>query len=594
MREWLGGVRLWFVTPVRAAPVLMCCTVVFGMILGLLAPLQAFAMKLVVDALTSHDDRGLADATAMVISLFALTYVMNCGNAPLLRTVVERVRSCLHADLIRVVGGIPGIAHHEQPGLADRIELLRRDAHRMSFNIMQLLSLVVTGVNIVAITALLVSVDPVLVGLLGVGALRIGAGHLDGRLRWKATRTSATDTRLVRSLLRLGSAASHGVEVRTFHLQPMLLQRVDQALARVEAITVRAACRGATYEFLARICFGLSYAGAIVLVAVAVRRGTIGPGGIALVVLLGSRIEHAAADIAIATRQTGETIRMFQQYAWLRCYATAHSWANATGPAPDRLEHGIRLKNVHFAYPGTARPVLDGIDLHLPAGSTVALVGENGAGKSTLVKLLARLYEPAEGRIEVDGLDLCGLDAPDWRRHVSSGFQDFVRFEFQARDSVGVGDLRRRHERGAVLEALRRADADGMVEQLEEGLKAQLGKRFAGGVELSGGQWQRVALARAFMRRQPLLLLLDEPTAALDPDSEHALFAGVASVSRAFSESSGAITVLVSHRFSTARAADLIVVLHEGRVVETGSHRDLMSAGGRYAELFGLQARAYR
>jgi ATP-binding cassette subfamily B protein len=221
-------------------------------------------------------------------------------------------------------------------------------------------------------------------------------------------------------------------------------------------------------------------------------------------------------------------------------------------------------------------------------------VGENGAGKTTLVKLLARMYDPTTGQILVDGVDLATVQPDAWRSQLSAGFQDFVKFEFTAREVVGIGDIERAADEDAVRTAVVRGDAESVIAGLPRGLDSQLGKKFTDGVELSGGQWQRLALARAFMRERPLLLLLDEPTAALDPEAEHRLYEQYASAAKIAAAETGGITVLVSHRFSTVRMADLIVVMHRGRVEEVGTHEDLLAAGRRYAELFELQARAYR
>jgi ATP-binding cassette subfamily B protein len=222
------------------------------------------------------------------------------------------------------------------------------------------------------------------------------------------------------------------------------------------------------------------------------------------------------------------------------------------------------------------------------------LVGENGAGKTTLVKLLARMYDPTTGRILVDGVDLATIAPDAWRSQLSAGFQDFVKFELTVRDVVGIGDVERSSEEDAVRAAIARGDAESVVGGLPRGLDTQLGKKFTDGVELSGGQWQRLALARAFMRERPLLLLLDEPTAALDPEAEHRLYEQYAAAAKIAAAETGGITVLVSHRFSTVRMADLIVVMHNGRVEEVGTHEQLLATAGRYAELFELQARAYR
>jgi len=249
--------------------------------------------------------------------------------------------------------------------------------------------------------------------------------------------------------------------------------------------------------------------------------------------------------------------------------------------------------HVSFAYPGTERLVLQDVSLTLPAGAVVAVVGENGAGKSTLVKLLAKLYEPTSGRILVDGVDLARVPAEGWRERLAGAFQDFFRFELLARQSVGLGDVGRVDDEPAVVAAVDRAGADDVVARLESGLDTQLGPTWPDGVEVSFGQWQKLALARGFMRDEPLVLVLDEPTAALDAETEHALFERYAAGARRTGHG-GRITILVSHRFSTVRMADLIVVLDGARVVEVGSHADLMAVGGPYRELYDIQAAAYR
>jgi len=248
---------------------------------------------------------------------------------------------------------------------------------------------------------------------------------------------------------------------------------------------------------------------------------------------------------------------------------------------------------VSFAYPGTSRLVLDDVSLSLPAGLVVAIVGENGAGKTTLVKLLAKMYEPMSGSIFVDDTPLARMPADRWRARLAGAFQDFFRFEFRARHTVGVGDVARLDDEPAVVAAVGRAGANDLVTRLPSGLETQLGATWPSGVEVSFGQWQKLALARGFMRDRPLLLVLDEPTAALDAETEHALFERYAAAARGDSPE-GRITILVSHRFSTVRMADLIVVLDGARLVEVGTHDDLMAQGGEYAELYGIQAAAYR
>jgi ATP-binding cassette subfamily B protein len=222
----------------------------------------------------------------------------------------------------------------------------------------------------------------------------------------------------------------------------------------------------------------------------------------------------------------------------------------------------------------------------------VAVVGENGAGKTTLVKLLAKLYAPSSGRVLIDDTDLARIDSSRWRERMAGAFQDFFRFEFQAGETIGIGDLPRLDVEQALETAMDRAGARDVVESLPVGLRTQLGPTWREGVDVSYGQWQKLALARGFMRDEPLVVALDEPTAALDAETEHQLFERYAGRAR-HARRNGSITVLVSHRFSTVRMADLIVVLDGSRVAEVGSHEELMASGGRYCELYRIQAKAY-
>jgi ATP-binding cassette subfamily B protein len=283
-----------------------------------------------------------------------------------------------------------------------------------------------------------------------------------------------------------------------------------------------------------------------------------------------------------------------RRLAWLEDYAASIAAAGDL-PVPAVLHQGVRLDHVSFAYPGTSRVVLEDVSLLLPAGAVVAIVGENGAGKTTLVKLLAKMYEPSSGSILVDDVPLARLPADEWRARLAGAFQDFFRFEFRAGQTVGLGDVPRMDHQPAVAAAVDRAGARDVVEGLKSGLATQLGPTWPDGVELSFGQWQKLALARGFMRDQPLLLILDEPTAALDAETEHALFERYAAAARgAGADASGRVTILVSHRFSTVRMADLIVVLDGARLVEVGTHDELMARNGQYAELYSIQAAAYR
>jgi ATP-binding cassette subfamily B protein len=336
--------------------------------------------------------------------------------------------------------------------------------------------------------------------------------------------------------------------------------------------------------------FGGAYVAAVVFVSAGLRSP---PGAVLLVLAAGARLSaYIGATVGEIGFLRGIWMDGSRRLAWLEDYA-ASLVARADLPVPKQLTRGIRLEHVSFAYPGTERLVLEDVSLELPAGSVVALVGENGAGKTTLVKLLAKLYEPTSGVIYVDDQPLARMPAAEWRERLAGAFQDFFRFELRARQAVGLGDVPRLDDEPAVVSALERAGAEDVVARLPAGMQTQLGPTWPNGVDVSFGQWQKLALARGFMRDQPLLLVLDEPTAALDAETEHALFERYAAAARN-GVADGRVTILVSHRFSTVRMADLIVVLDGARVVEVGTHEQLMARRGQYAELYAIQAAAYR
>jgi ATP-binding cassette subfamily B protein len=385
------------------------------------------------------------------------------------------------------------------------------------------------------------------------------------------------------------TSAPPGKEVRVTRIGTRLVRERRAAWERWYALVSAARWGSALWHMLAWAVFAVAYVGAIVFVSSVLRAG---PGAVLLVLAAGARLSaYIGATVGEIGFLRGFWADGARRLAWLEDYA-ASLVAAADLPVPSQLRDGIRFENVSFAYPGTDRLVLEGIDVDLPAGSVVALVGENGAGKTTLVKLLAKLYEPTAGRILVDGVPLARMRADDWRRRLAGAFQDFFRFELPARHSVGVGDLPRLDDEPAVAAAVERAGAADVVSRLPAGLATQLGPTWPGGVEVSFGQWQKIALARGFMRDAPLLLVLDEPTAALDAETEHALFERYAEAAR--ESSAVGLTILVSHRFSTVRMADLIVVLEGARVAQVGTHAELMARGGPYAELYGIQAAAYR
>jgi ATP-binding cassette subfamily B protein len=313
-----------------------------------------------------------------------------------------------------------------------------------------------------------------------------------------------------------------------------------------------------------------------------------------LALLLVGRLQGTSSEMRSVIGQVASMSRTAGRFLWLLdAERELHRRYTGIEQPPAVLRDGITLSALTYRYPNATALAVDSISLDLPAGSVIALVGENGAGKSTLVNLLTGLLPATGGTMRIDGRDSRQFDLTAWRRQLAGAFQDHVRYEFTIRDAVGIGDIPARTDDSRVREAMRAGAAEAVLDSVPRGLSTQLGATWQDGVDLSGGQWQRITIARGMMRRSPILRVLDEPTAALDAATEHELFDRYTAAARV-GRSSGTVTVLVTHRFSTVSAADLVVVLDRGRVVEQGSHGELMARRGYYAELYELQARGYR
>jgi ATP-binding cassette subfamily B protein len=560
-------------------------------------PVRALGMKIVADGLVAHSTRHALTGAGIVVGLTFLNRVAAAVSLTVRMRLRENTQLYLDTYLMGLTARIPGIAHHELPEYLDRVELLRVERNYLAnpFNpISWSLAAILSAASAVA---LLSSVSP----LLGLVVL---AGVPGGWLSVRAYRRSlaldeaqAEESRILRHLFDLATAPGPAKELRLYGLAGEVLERRRVLFDRLESARVALAARSVVAATAGWVFFAACYCVALGATVHLAQTGAATVGAVVLVLTIGMQLSGQLNELAFFVSWFAHTHKAVSRLLWFRDYARrAAAELEPDDPAavPPRLVDGIRLEAVSFAYPGTARPVLEDVDLTLDAGSTVAIVGENGAGKTTLVKLLTRMYEPTRGRILVDGIDLRRFDVGEWRMRTSAGFQDFGRFEFVVRESVGIGDLAAADADASVRGALARAAAAALPDELPAGLETQLGREFDGGVDLSVGQWQKVALGRAMMRRAPLLLVLDEPTASLDAPTEHTLFEQFAAAARDAANVTGAITILVSHRFSTVRMADVILVVGGGRVLEAGSHDELVRARGLYAELYELQAAAYR
>ena len=587
---------LWRSDPRRAA-----ATGVLATLTAVVTPLSTVLQGALVDAVAGLQ---VSSAVWAAAGLGLLTMASNVGNTVTFRLRM-RIREvgghALRQHSAAVVGGVPGIEHLERPDVADRVEQLTRSQQQLAGLFDAVIINVARTISALVTVIILASVSPLFVLLVLFGAPTVWVGSRTakaGEVLSERLTPSQRRMWLLRHSLETVDASG---EVRVFGLAKELTGRHQALWADMEEQQQRLAMRNQLKTSAAWLLFAAGYLGALALVVSRAIRGEATVGEVAIITTLGAQVRGVLVSLVQMSSWLVGILRTSERFAWVEQVAAEAQRdvvADQTDAvAPDRLLRGIDLVDVTFRYPGTDVDVLRDVTVHLPAGATVAIVGDNGAGKSTLVKLLARFYEPTTGRIEVDGVPLRTIPVEEWRSRLSAGFQDFSRLQMPAYESVGVGyhpALAESDPEPAVVTALGRASAEAVLADLPQGLSTQLGTAFDDGVELSGGQWQKIALGRSMMRERPLLLLLDEPTAALDARAEHELFERYAGAADGAAATVGGITLLVSHRFSTVREADLILVLDGATIAASGTHDELMAEQGLYAELYDLQARAYR
>jgi ATP-binding cassette, subfamily B, bacterial len=574
----------------RHEPRLMVAAFALSQLAALPDALLALWLMLLGEGVLDHRP-GLVRAAAVGLGVSATaTWFLRTVSTRVQRRFRDKVTIALESHVARLQASVATIAHHERADYLDRLAMLRNQVFVLDHMYMSLFStcgwILRLGVTIV----LLASIHIALV-LLAVFALpTVLTSTWRPAVERAAQERGAQANRLARHLFTIATTAPPGKEVRVTGIGDRLVTQRRAAWERGYGPIAAARWGSAAWHTLAWSVFGGAYVGAVVFVSSGLRAPA---ADVLLLLAAGSRLSaYIGATVGEIGFLRGFWMDGSRRLAWLEDYAASFV-ASADRPVPARLRDGIRLEHVSFAYPGTSKVVLDDLSLSLPSGSVVAIVGENGSGKTTLVKLLAKMYEPTSGSILVDETPLARVRADEWRARLAGAFQDFFRFEFSARHTVGLGDVPRMDDESAVMRAVDRAGAGDVIARLPSGLDTQLGPTWPGGVEVSFGQWQKLALARGFMRDNPLLLVLDEPTAALDAETEHALFERYAAAARD-KTGDGRITILVSHRFSTVRMANLIVVLDGAHLVEMGTHDQLMAKSGQYSQLYAIQAAAYR
>jgi ATP-binding cassette subfamily B protein len=575
----------------RHEPRLMVAAFVLSQLAALPDALLALWLMLLGKGALEHRPRILQAAAIGLAVSAAATWFLRTVGTRVQRRFRDKVTIALESHVAQLQASVATIAHQERPEYLDRLSMLRNQVFVLDHMYMSVFSTLGWILRLGVTMALLASIHPALLLLLVFAIPTVLTSTWRPEVERSAQERGAQSGRLARHLFTLATTAPPGKEVRVTGIGEILITERRSAWERWYRPVANARWGSALWHSLAWAVFGLAYVGAIVFVSSRLHAPA---ASVLLVLAAGARLSaYIGATVGEIGFLRGFWMDGSRRLAWLEDYAASVA-ASGDLPVPAELQRGLRLDHVSFAYPGTSRIVLDDVSVMLPAGAVVAIVGENGAGKTTLVKLLAKMYEPSSGSILVDDTPLARLPAAEWRARLAGAFQDFFRFEFRAGHTVGLGDVPRLDDELAVLAAVDRAGASDVVARLTSGLNTQLGPTWPSGVELSFGQWQKLALARGFMRDQPLLLVLDEPTAALDAETEHALFERYAAAARGTGKGDSArVTILVSHRFSTVRMADLIVVLDGARLVEVGTHEQLMAKKGQYAELYSIQAAAY-
>ncbi len=476
----------------------------------------------------------------------------------------------------------------EDAGVQDGLERARRQVAWRSNLVGQMLGQGQDLLTALSLAAAVIAFVPWLVVLLVLALVPAFLNELHfNRQGYRLAFKRSPERREGDYLRYLGAGADSAKEVKLFGLNAFLSDRfavlAQRILAENTRLSLRRAASGGAFASLGTVAYSVS----ALVIAARTLNGALTVGDLTFLSGAFLRLRGLVEGLLLGASQLSSQVQYLDDlFAFFAVAPRIRSPARPA-PVPSFLRDGIVFEDVGYRYPGAERWAVRHLSLAIPAGQVVALVGENGAGKTTIVKLLSRLYDPTEGRILLDGRDLRDYDLDALRSRVGVIFQDFLRFDFTAGDNIAVGRIEERGDEARVSAAAARSLADTVVARLPAGYGQRLGRRFEDGIDLSGGEWQKVAIARAYMR-DAAVLILDEPTAALDARAEAEVFTRFGDLA------AGRTAVLISHRFSTVRRADSIVVLAHGRVQEAGSHDDLVKAGGRYAELFELQASGYR
>jgi ATP-binding cassette subfamily B protein len=582
---------VWSTSP-RLSIALGILTLLAGTLPAAVAYVGALIIDAVVAAIQAGPER--AELTARVLLLVAVEGLLVAAIAGMQRGI-SLCQSLLRAQLGQRVNSMIlekaltlELSHFEDSEFYDKLTRARREASSRPLSlVMRTFGLVQNGISLVSYGTLLAQFSPWAVVILVVAGLP--AFLAEAKFSGTAFRLflwRSPETRMQLYLETVLAREDHAKEVKLFGLGPLLLERYRSIFRKLYREDRDLTVKRDTWGFLLGLIATATLYGAYAWVALATIAARITLGQMTMYVMLFRQGQAAvSASLAAIGGMYEDNLYLATLYEYLETPVEGAKGTIVRGPRP---QDGIRFENVSFSYPGAEQPALIDVDLHIRPGESLALVGENGSGKTTLIKLLTKLYLPSTGRILLDGQDLREWDESVLRQRIGVIFQDFTRYQLMLGENIGAGDVRYFEDETRWRDAAGKGMAAPTVAELPLGYRTPLGKWFNDGRELSGGQWQKIALSRAFMRSEADILVLDEPTAAMDAAAEATVYEHFRTLT------AGRIAILISHRFSTVRMADQIVVLQAGRIIERGSHEELMRENGLYAHLFSLQARGYR
>jgi ATP-binding cassette subfamily B protein len=590
LRESFQHTRATLALVWAASPRLTLALGVLTVVSAVVPLAVAYVGKEIIDAVVARDGARTLRWVLTELAVVALQALVLRGLGLIRQLLGARLSLVINSRILEKALTLD-LRHFEDPDFYDRLTRARREASSRPISVVtESFQLVQNVLTLGGYVALLIRFSGLAVLGLVVAAIPATIAEMRfSALAFRLRNWRSPESRRLMYLEYVLANDEHAKEVKLFGLGPVLLDRYrsmgESFYLEDRKLAVQRAGWGTALSLIGTGAFYVCYA----LMAVAAAAGQLTLGLMTLYIVAFRQGQQAFQSILTAIGGMYEdNLYMSNLFEYL---------AIPTGrpvlpPAPTALlsgqEEGIRFDDVGFRYPDAESWALRHVSLFIPRGQSLALVGQNGAGKTTFIKLLTRLYEPTEGRILLDGRDLRTWDEETLRRRIGVIFQDFNQYQFRFRDNVGFGSVEHAEDVERLGRAVDRGGADEVLRTLPSGLETPLGRWFKEGTELSGGQWQKVALARAFMREEADILVLDEPTAALDAEAEHAIFERFRQLAR------GRTTLLISHRFSTVRRADRIVVIEQGKIVEQGTHEELMGLGGRYAHLFTLQAKGYQ